>query len=338
MATFNNLLEQIKSPRCRAVVGVLQSAKSKSINRWKDLVSVTHGSIPKASSSIGCSHHRCCQRSERQCAISVHLRQVLQHTRQEQSGTTHRFAVLVHAWLFILECHRWKYSKSDECDSHDSQHLSILQFLWTNDFAVRQNHQSDDQHVQAVHQERQFSPLGHSKVTRIVLRVHSKEPCWWICLLQTRSGQSNQWEQEIEQRIPGLFPQDQRKAARISQRTTMEFQVWSLRIGSRRRGQVSASDCSSDWNWSICSSSENYIFGKFDTFCKRLDRIVDVLNTIESLSGLQNIRVEGLEPIVVKYRSVVDAIKKKSYDMLDHRKPDVSDSFSTSNWHRFPSI
>jgi hypothetical protein len=38
MATFNNLLEQIKSPRCRAVVGVLQSAKSKSINRWKDLV------------------------------------------------------------------------------------------------------------------------------------------------------------------------------------------------------------------------------------------------------------------------------------------------------------
>lgn len=38
MATFNNLLEQIKSARCRAVVGVLQSAKSKSINRWKDLV------------------------------------------------------------------------------------------------------------------------------------------------------------------------------------------------------------------------------------------------------------------------------------------------------------
>jgi hypothetical protein len=73
----------------------------------------------------------------------------------------------------------------------------------------------------------------------------------------------------------------------------------------------------------IVSSSENYIFGKFDTFCKRLDRIVDVLNTIDSLSGLQNIRVEGLEPIVVKYRSVVDAIKKKSYDLLDHRKPDV---------------
>ena len=83
-------------------------------------------------------------------------------------------------------------------------------------------------------------------------------------------------------------------------------------------------------------SSENYIFGKFDTFCKRLDRIVDVLDTIESLSGLQNIRVEGLEPIVVKYRSVVDAIKKKSYDLLDHRKPDVRLSFSSVRWPRFP--
>jgi len=38
MATFNNLLEQIKSSRCRAVVGVLQIVKSKSIIRWKDLV------------------------------------------------------------------------------------------------------------------------------------------------------------------------------------------------------------------------------------------------------------------------------------------------------------
>ncbi|CAF0752391.1 unnamed protein product [Didymodactylos carnosus] len=73
--------------------------------------------------------------------------------------------------------------------------------------------------------------------------------------------------------------------------------------------------------------SENYIFGKYDTFCKRLDHIVSVLNTIESLSGLQNIRVEGLEPIVVKYKSVVDAIKKKTYDLLDHRKQDFDNDY-----------
>jgi hypothetical protein len=38
MAKFNNLLEQIKSQRVKAVVGVLQAAKSKSINRWKEMV------------------------------------------------------------------------------------------------------------------------------------------------------------------------------------------------------------------------------------------------------------------------------------------------------------
>jgi hypothetical protein len=41
MAKFNNLLEQIKSKRVKAVVGVLQAIKSKSINKWKELVITT---------------------------------------------------------------------------------------------------------------------------------------------------------------------------------------------------------------------------------------------------------------------------------------------------------
>ena len=70
--------------------------------------------------------------------------------------------------------------------------------------------------------------------------------------------------------------------------------------------------------------SENYIFGKFDAFCKRLDRIADMINTIDSLSCLNNVKIEGLEPIVIKYKSLVENVKKKSYDVLDHRKPDVN--------------
>lgn len=73
--------------------------------------------------------------------------------------------------------------------------------------------------------------------------------------------------------------------------------------------------------------SENYIFGKFDAFCKRLDKIGDVINTIESLSSLNYVKLEGLEPIVVKYKSIVDSIKKKVYDILDHRKPDFDNDY-----------
>ena len=70
--------------------------------------------------------------------------------------------------------------------------------------------------------------------------------------------------------------------------------------------------------------SENYIFGKFEAFCKRLKKIADVITTIESLSCLSNIKLEGLESITVKYKTIVETIKKKNYDILDHRKSDVS--------------
>ena len=35
---LHRLLEQIKNPRCRAVVGVLNCAKSKSLRKWLTLV------------------------------------------------------------------------------------------------------------------------------------------------------------------------------------------------------------------------------------------------------------------------------------------------------------
>lgn len=74
-------------------------------------------------------------------------------------------------------------------------------------------------------------------------------------------------------------------------------------------------------------SSENYIFGKFDTFCKRLEKISMMINTINSYGGLSDIRIEGIETILVRYKTLVEAAKKKTYDILDHRKPDVSGSW-----------
>jgi dynein heavy chain len=49
-----------------------------------------------------------------------------------------------------------------------------------------------------------------------------------------------------------------------------------------------------------------------------------VITTIESLSALNYVKLEGLEPATVKYKNIVEGIRKKSYDVLDHRKPDVS--------------
>lgn len=37
--------------------------------------------------------------------------------------------------------------------------------------------------------------------------------------------------------------------------------------------------------------SENYIFGKFDAFCRRLEKIADMVSTLENLAPLQSIKV-----------------------------------------------
>ncbi|XP_029955923.1 dynein heavy chain 5, axonemal [Salarias fasciatus] len=74
--------------------------------------------------------------------------------------------------------------------------------------------------------------------------------------------------------------------------------------------------------------SENYIFGKFDAFCRRLEKIADMASTLESLDALQNMRVEGVEKIFVRYQTIVSTTKSKTYDILDHRKLEFDSDYS----------
>ncbi|XP_077975281.1 dynein axonemal heavy chain 8-like [Styela clava] len=73
--------------------------------------------------------------------------------------------------------------------------------------------------------------------------------------------------------------------------------------------------------------SEMYIFGKFDTFCKRLNKITELLNTIEVFSKLGESKIEGIEGLTNKFQSIVTNTKKKPYDILDHRKIDFDNDF-----------
>lgn len=44
--------------------------------------------------------------------------------------------------------------------------------------------------------------------------------------------------------------------------------------------------------------SEMYIFGKFDTFKKRLVKIIEMFETMEMYSHLQDSKIEGRQQIV----------------------------------------
>lgn len=65
--------------------------------------------------------------------------------------------------------------------------------------------------------------------------------------------------------------------------------------------------------------SEMYIFGKFDTFIRRCQKIVDVFENITTYSKLSESKIEGMDIFANKFTSIVANLKKRSYDFLEIR-------------------
>lgn len=70
--------------------------------------------------------------------------------------------------------------------------------------------------------------------------------------------------------------------------------------------------------------SENYVFGKMNSFCERLDLVRDTFRLIEKFKVIKTIDTDGIDQIVGRYDTVVENLLKKDYDLLDYRKAEVS--------------
>ncbi|KAL5262750.1 hypothetical protein ACHWQZ_G008223 [Mnemiopsis leidyi] len=66
--------------------------------------------------------------------------------------------------------------------------------------------------------------------------------------------------------------------------------------------------------------SEKYIFGKFEIFSRRLEKVKDMLLTMDRFSILAISKIEGMDAHNKQWTSVVGMAKKKNYDILDHRR------------------
>uniref|UniRef100_A0A1I8ID59 Dynein heavy chain 5, axonemal n=1 Tax=Macrostomum lignano TaxID=282301 RepID=A0A1I8ID59_9PLAT len=73
--------------------------------------------------------------------------------------------------------------------------------------------------------------------------------------------------------------------------------------------------------------SEMYIFGKFDTFCRRLKKIIEMFQTMEMFSHLAESKIEGMEMMSAKFNVIVVGMKKKPYDFLDQRRVDFDNDY-----------
>ncbi|CAF0809445.1 unnamed protein product [Rotaria sordida] len=82
-----------------------------------------------------------------------------------------------------------------------------------------------------------------------------------------------------------------------------------------------------------------YIFGKFDSFIRRCEKIMDVYSIINMYSRLAESKIEGISSFYAKFNGIVITLKKKDYDFLDQRKQEIDndlDEFrrSVANLHQ----
>ncbi|XP_027732137.1 dynein heavy chain 8, axonemal [Vombatus ursinus] len=73
--------------------------------------------------------------------------------------------------------------------------------------------------------------------------------------------------------------------------------------------------------------SEMYIFGKFEAFCKRLEKITEMITIVQTYSALNNSTIEGIDIMAIKFKNIYQGIKKKQYDTLDPRRIEFEADF-----------
>lgn len=74
--------------------------------------------------------------------------------------------------------------------------------------------------------------------------------------------------------------------------------------------------------------SEMFIFGKYETFKKRVEEIVYVLNTTIKYSILQNSTIEGIDVFAQKFVDFFKKISFQKYDALNHRLSHFDNDFN----------
>mmetsp|Transcript_22861 Transcript_22861/g.57008 ORF Transcript_22861/g.57008 Transcript_22861/m.57008 type:complete len:4427 (+) Transcript_22861:2-13282(+) len=61
----------------------------------------------------------------------------------------------------------------------------------------------------------------------------------------------------------------------------------------------------------------NRIFGKFDLFQRRVEKLVDMFNTFDQFSALARHNIEGMDGFIGNFFGIMDEFKRKPYDLLD---------------------
>jgi dynein heavy chain len=59
------------------------------------------------------------------------------------------------------------------------------------------------------------------------------------------------------------------------------------------------------------------IFGRFDLFCRRVVKLIDMFSTIHQFRSLSQHRFDGMEQLVLSFKSIMEEFRNKRHDLLD---------------------
>jgi dynein heavy chain len=63
--------------------------------------------------------------------------------------------------------------------------------------------------------------------------------------------------------------------------------------------------------------SETQIFGRFDLFCRRIVKLIDMFSTIHQFRSLSEHRFDGMERLIHSFNSILEEFRNKRHDLLD---------------------
>ena len=78
--------------------------------------------------------------------------------------------------------------------------------------------------------------------------------------------------------------------------------------------------------------SESAIFGKFDQFCWRVQKLIDLFTTVQQFSALSESTIENIQPIVKGFDDVLVELKRKKYNFLDYRSQLFDNDYMDFNY------
>ena len=64
--------------------------------------------------------------------------------------------------------------------------------------------------------------------------------------------------------------------------------------------------------------NEMQIFGKFELFCRRVNKLIDMFTTIQHFNTLAERRLEGMEPLIDQFHQIQQEFREREHDLLDY--------------------